>query len=44
MRWFWLLAKKAGLNERRFYKVLIRVADERFDDHLTQLGKEGKSP
>ncbi|MCC5866484.1 MAG: type II toxin-antitoxin system RelE/ParE family toxin [Wenzhouxiangella sp.] len=27
-------ADKAGLNERRFYKRLIRIADERFDHHL----------
>jgi len=25
---------KAGVNEKRFYKTLIRVADARFDRHL----------
>lgn len=25
---------KSGTNERRFYRMLIRKADERFDEHL----------
>jgi len=28
---------KSGVNERRFYRDLIRVADERFDAHLKTL-------
>ena len=28
---------KAGIKERRFYKTLIRKADERFDAHLARL-------
>jgi len=28
---------KSGVNEKRFYKTLIRTADERFDDHLETL-------
>ena len=31
---------KVGANQRRFYKELIRVADERFLDHLAQLKNE----
>jgi len=27
-------ADKAGVKERRFYRRLIRIADERFDHHL----------
>jgi hypothetical protein len=30
---------KSGSNERRFYRQLIRKADERFNDHLERLGK-----
>lgn len=33
---------KAGINQKRFYKQLIKKADERFKDHLKQL-KEKKS-
>ena len=37
---------KGGADQRRFYKQLIKVADERFDNHLASLtssvGKEGK--
>lgn len=29
---------KSGVSETRFYKELIRKADERFTDHLNQLG------
>ena len=34
---------KSGGNARRFYRALIRRADERFDQHLARLGKEGGS-
>jgi hypothetical protein len=33
---------KSGGSERRFYRELIRKADERFDAHLARLKKEGK--
>ena len=33
---------KSGGGERRFYRALIRKADERFDRHLAQLADEGK--
>ena len=33
---------KSGGSEKRFYKGLIRKADERFDAHLVRLKKEGK--
>ena len=31
---------KAGVNQKRFYKVFIQKADKRFDRHLDKLGKE----
>ena len=31
---------KSGVSERKFYKQLIRKADERFDQHLSRLKKE----
>ncbi len=31
---------KSGISEKQFYKQLIKKADERFDDHLTQLKKQ----
>ena len=34
---------KAGSGERRFYRALIRRADERFDRHLARLADEGGS-
>ncbi|MBI5577007.1 MAG: type II toxin-antitoxin system RelE/ParE family toxin [Deltaproteobacteria bacterium] len=34
---------KAGADQRRFYKRLIHVADERFGRHLTHLSAERKS-
>ena len=34
---------KSGGNPRRFYRALIRKADERFDRHLARLAKEGGS-
>ena len=32
---------KSGVNARRFYRALIRKADERFDRHLARLAKKG---
>jgi hypothetical protein len=32
---------KSGLGERRFYRQLIRKADERFSVHLTRLQRKG---
>ena len=34
---------KSGGGEKRFYRRLIRKADDRFDAHLARLKKEGKS-
>jgi hypothetical protein len=31
---------KAGVNEKRFYKELIKRADKRFDSHLLKLKME----
>ena len=28
---------KSGISERRFYRALIRKADDRFDNHLNEL-------
>ncbi|CAG0945763.1 MAG: hypothetical protein EFKGCFLK_02394 [Rhodocyclaceae bacterium] len=33
---------KGGTDQRRFYKHLIRVADERFDEHLSTLKRKSK--
>ncbi len=33
---------KSGVSEKRFYRELIRRADERFDAHLERLTKERK--
>ena len=33
---------KSGGGEKRFYKQLIRKADERFDDHLDKVSKKVK--
>lgn len=33
---------KSGVNQRRFYQQLIRIADERFDRHLDELDSSGK--
>ena len=33
---------KSGGSERRFYRQLIAKADERFDDHLSQLKKDAR--
>ena len=34
---------KSGGSARRFYRALIRTADERFDRHLARLEEEGGS-
>jgi hypothetical protein len=31
---------KSGMSEKQFYKQLIKKADERFDEHLSQLKEE----
>jgi len=33
---------KSGVSEKRFYRELIRKADDRFDAHLARLRKERK--
>jgi hypothetical protein len=33
---------KSGVSERRFYRDLIRKADQRLDAHLARLGKESE--
>ena len=33
---------KSGVSKKRFYRELIRKAEERFDAHLTRLEKERK--
>ena len=33
---------KSGVSGKRFYRELIRKADERFDAHLARLKREGK--
>jgi len=33
-------ASKSGVSEARFYKRLIRLADERFDQHIGHLKKQ----
>ncbi len=33
---------KSGASERRFYRQMIRKADQRFDSHLARLQKERK--
>ena len=33
---------KSGVSEKRFYRELVRRADERFDAHLARLRKERK--
>jgi hypothetical protein len=34
--------EKGGADQRRFYKRLIRVADERYDEHLVSLAQQNK--
>ncbi len=42
-RAIWLVAgDKSGGSAKRFYRELIRKADERFDAHLARLKKERK--
>ena len=36
-------ADKSGLSNKRFYRELIRKADERFDRHLARLSTKGTS-
>ncbi len=33
---------KSGGSQKRFYRALIRKADQRFDEHLNRIKKEGK--
>jgi hypothetical protein len=33
---------KSGGSQKRFYRELIRKADQRFDEHLNRIQKEGK--
>jgi len=33
---------KSGISDKRFYKQLIKKADERFDNHLNQLQEENQ--
>lgn len=33
---------KSGVNQTRFYKQLIRKADERFNEHLLRIKREGQ--
>jgi len=33
---------KSGVSQKRFYKDLIRVADERFERHLADINKGWK--
>jgi hypothetical protein len=33
---------KSGISEKRFYRELIRKADNRFDAHLARLKRKGK--
>ena len=35
--------EKSGGSQRRFYRALIRKADERFDRHLARIADEGGS-
>ncbi len=35
---------KSGGSGRRFYRTLVRKADERFDSHLARLAREGDRP
>ena len=33
---------KSGVSERRFYRQLIKKADERFDAHLARIKRQGE--
>lgn len=35
---------KAGVNQERFYRTLIKRADERFDEHLAELDRGSAGP
>jgi len=35
-----IAGNKSGVSQKRFYKTLIKKADKRFDDHLTNLTKK----
>ena len=35
---------KGGADQRRFYKRLLTMADERYDDHLNTLSQSSRSP
>jgi hypothetical protein len=37
-----VVGDKSGGGEKRFYRELIRRADDRFDAHLARLKKEGR--
>ena len=37
-----IAADKSGVSEKRFYRELIRKADDRLDAHLARLKKESK--
>ncbi len=32
---------KSGISMRRFYRMILRVADRRFDNHLARLNEKG---
>jgi hypothetical protein len=36
-----VVGDKSGTSERRFYRRLIRTADDRFDAHLARQRKTG---
>ena len=36
-----IAGNKSGANQKRFYKKLITVADERFSSHLQELKDKG---
>nr|WP_252374527.1 hypothetical protein [Hydrogenophaga sp. 2FB] len=33
---------KGGADQRRFYKRLIQIADERYDEHVDSLAQQSK--
>ena len=33
---------KSGVSEKRFYRQLIKKADERFDAHLARIKRQGE--
>ncbi len=42
VRWVVEIGDEFGVSEKRFYRELIRKADDRFDAHLARLKREGK--